>query len=107
MSEMKNKPILHLNLKRHWWLMILRGFKTEEYRKQSLYWSRIFTSYIKIKGKRYHPTDVIICFSNGYAKDSDQFFIECKGLTLGFGKKEWGAEKEEQYFIIQLGNKIT
>lgn len=104
---MKNKPILHLNLISRFYQMIELGIKTEEYREQKPYWNRIFgTGKIKIKGKYYHPTDVIICFSNGYKKSRPQMFLECKGLNVGFGKQEWGAIKDKQYYILNLGNKL-
>lgn len=99
-----NKPVLHLNLKRKWFDMIKSGKKTEEYRKQSKYWNRVFKDegHIKIKGKYYHPTDVIICFSNGYAKNRAQFYCGCRGLYVKFGKEEWGAVLGEQYFCLSL-----
>ena len=108
------KPILHLNLKKKWFDMILLGSKKEEYREMSEYWMHRFNSMfftlgqghpikIIIKNVRYDPTDVIICFSNGYRKDRRQFKIECKDLTAGKGRTEWGAEKNVNYFILKLG----
>jgi hypothetical protein len=88
------KPILNLNLKRKWFDMILSGEKKEEYREIKPFWNRIFSSYIKIKGKYYHPIDVIICFSNGYAKDRDAFYCSVNGMKVGYGKEKWGAKKE-------------
>ena len=41
---MKNKSILHLNLKKKWFDMILSGIKTDEYREMSPYWERVFLS---------------------------------------------------------------
>ena len=97
------KPILHLNLKRKWFDMILCGEKKEEYRKQSRYWRRIFGTYIRIKGRNYHPSDVIICFSNGYQKKRRQIFVDCINMGLGYGKQKWGAEKNEQCFVLIFG----
>lgn len=103
-----SKPILHLNLKKKWFDMILSGEKKEEYRECSPYWiKRLRITRIKIKGSLYHPTDIIICFSNGYQKDRDQFYIECKGLSVGYGRINWGAKMEQQYFILCLGNIIN
>jgi hypothetical protein len=99
------KPILHLNLKKKWFDMVKSGEKKEEYRNISAYWTRIFSHYIRIKKKNYHPTDVIICFSNGYKKNRSQIFVECLHLHIGFGKPEWGA-KDKQYFILSLGKII-
>jgi len=96
-------PILHLNLKKKWFDMIVSGEKKEEYREISAYWTRIFSSHIKIKGLRYHPSDVMICFSNGYSKTRPHTYVKCEGLRVGYGKQEWGAEKGKQYFILKLG----
>lgn len=85
--------------------MISDGIKKEEYREIKPFWSRIFVNgKIKIKGKYYHPTDVFIQFSNGYAKNRPQNMFECRGIKVGFGKEEWGAEHNKQYFILMLGN---
>jgi len=53
--------------------MILSGEK-KKYREINTYWSRRFSNYIRIKGKNYHPTDVVICFSNGYSKNRRFFY---------------------------------
>ena len=97
-------PILHLNVKSKWFNMILKEEKTEEYRIIKPYWSRIFSSNIKIKNNFFNPTDVIICFSNGYSKNRKQMFIECKGLYVNEGKVEWGAIFGEQHYVLKLGN---
>lgn len=101
------KPILHLNVKRQWFDMIESGIKKEEYRVQSSYWSRILMNHIRIKGLSYHPTDVILCFSNGYSPNRDQIFTKCNGLYLGYGNPAWGALKDVQYFIIKIGDKLV
>ncbi len=99
------QPVLQLNLKRKWFDMISDEVKKEEYREIKPYWCRFFSNgKIKIKGKYYHPTDVFICFSNGYSKNRSQMIFECKGLRVGFGKEEWGAIPNTQYFILQLGH---
>jgi len=97
-------PALHLNLTRKWFDMIQSGEKLEEYREIKPFWNRVFKDgKIKIKGKYYHPSDVTICFSNGYAKNRSQFRIHCKGLRVGLGKSEWGAKPDKQYYILSLG----
>ena len=101
------KPILHLNLKKKWFDMILSGEKKEEYREIKPYWNRVFSTYIKIKGKVYHPSDVIIRFSNGYAKNRRQFDIECKYLINRCGKSNWGADPNKQYHVLILGDVIN
>ena len=100
------KPTLHLNLIKRWFDMI-GNIKPEEYRAITPYWSRIFVNgKIKIKGKYYHPTDVNVCFSNGYAKNRPQKTFEILGLSMGFGNAQWGAVENVQYFIIKIGKQI-
>lgn len=100
-------PVLHLNLIRKWF-DIIGDPKDEEYRAITTYWSRIFTNgKIKIKGKYYHPTDVVVCFSNGYAKNRPQKTFKVKGLKVGFGYSPWGADGKNQYFILQIGERLS
>lgn len=81
--------------------------KPEEYRDIKPFWNRIFsTGNIKIKGKYYHPTDVIICFSNGYSKNRRQMRVKCKGLRVGFGDIKYGADPENQQWILRLGEHL-
>lgn len=102
-----NAPILHLLLKEKWFNMIQELNKPEEYRDIKPSFNRVFKDgKIKIKGKYYNPTDVIICFSNGYRKDRRQMFARCNGLSVGIGKKEWGADTDKQQYILKLSNKI-
>lgn len=61
---------------------------------------------IKIKNKYYNPENVIICFSNGYSKNRDQFKIQCNGLEVSSGNSNWGAVCGEKYYIIKLGTII-
>lgn len=101
------KPVLHLNLKRQWFNLIKSGEKKEEYREIKPYWNGRLCPYVTIKGKYYHPKDVQICFSNGYSKNRDQFFIECEGVKVGEGRKDWGAVENEQYYVILLGDIVS
>lgn len=97
-------PVLHLNLKKKWFDMIESGIKTEEYREIKPYWNRVFIGTgILIKGKNYHPTDIQICFSNGYAKNRRQNSYTCTGLRTGYGKEEWGANPDKEYYILTVG----
>lgn len=95
--------------------MILSGKKKEEYRDGSRYWIARLTCNLEyidnIESFNYIPPvfkefDKII-FKNGYSKDAPSFEIECKGIEIGFGKKEWGAEQNKKYFILKLGNIIS
>lgn len=108
---MTEKPILHLNLKRKWFDMIKSGEKTTEYREIKWYWRRIFNvreQRVKIKGKHYYKHhEIIICFSNGYAKDREQFYCKLKRIDIGYGKPEWGAIPGRNYYRIELDHVIT
>lgn len=119
--------VLHLTLKKRWFDMIASGEKKEEYRELKDYWGyrlcykipvpdgEYLTKWQKIRlGDReclnsdfmpnYNEYDVII-FKNGYSKKSPQVTVECKGISIGHGKYEWGATGES--FIIKLGNILS
>lgn len=45
----------------------------------------------------------------GYPKKGDKertLILEHKGIEIGYGKPEWGAEPNKLYFIIKHGEKI-
>lgn len=48
-----------------------------------------------------------ITFSNGYSKNRRQFVIELLSIRIDFGKSEWGANSNQKYFVLQLGNIIS
>lgn len=103
----KRTPILHLNLKAIWFDMIASLEKKEEYRDIKPSWSRIFTDKgIKIKGKHYRPEDILICFSNGYAKNRRQMLFKLDRVAKREGIAEWGAREGKRYHCLVLGNKI-
>ena len=123
--------VLYLPLKKEWYEMIESGVKTEEYREIKPYWvkrllmvinldhthyeridedcARYYTSHIRhlkgdwsiggFKEKKYS----LVSFSYGYTKRTMTF--ECKSITIGQGRKEWGAP-DEDVFIIKLGERI-
>lgn len=99
-----NKPTLHLNLKKEFFDLIADGEKKEEYREIKPYWNRVFTSHIWIKGRPYHPSDVNICFSNGYSKNRRQMIVACRYLVQRQGKPEWGAKPNVWYHTLILGD---
>jgi len=123
--------ILRLTLKRKWFLMILSGEKKSEYRELKGYWFRrlVFKSkavldYVGVRDGRNEEDIKRLCqdsfwsktfgfipfdavqFTNGYAKNSPSFLIECKGIEIGTGNHEWGAEEGVEYFVIKLGEKL-
>ena len=99
-----HKPVLRLVLKKKWFEMILLGTKREEYREVKPYWNRVFSNYIRIKGKNYHPTDVNIEFSHGYSKLRRKVVMTCENLTIGEGIESWGAVPGKYYFKLHLGH---
>ncbi len=103
-QQTKNQKIIfHLNLRKKWFDMILSGVKTEEYREIKKSWERIFIDgKIKIKGKLYAPADIMICFSNGYKKNIEQFYCKCLFLRKSMGVTEWGASIGVIYFVLEV-----
>lgn len=107
--------VLYLPLKKEWYEMIESGVKTEEYREIVPYWCvRLLRSVIGVEPFIHHPSPFIshgktfkefdaVKFSYGYTKRTMTF--ECKGITIGKGKKEWGAP-DNDIFIIKLGERI-
>jgi hypothetical protein len=94
---------LHLNLKRKWFDMILSGKKQEEYREVKPHWAKQLLANDKIvKAAKFKYFDTIT-FSNGYAKNRDQFSVELKGIEIREGKAEWGAKEGVKYFVLKLG----
>jgi hypothetical protein len=88
--------ILHLTLKKKWFDMILSGEKKEEYREIKVFWEK------RLKCDDLNEYD-FITFTNGYQPTSPRFTIECKGIKIGKGVKDWGGT-EKDVFIISLGN---
>ncbi len=80
-----------------WFDMILYEDKKEEYRKIGDYWrKRLLVDKVdRIK------------FVNGYGKNKPFLVVELKDIRMGTGKEEWGAVPGENYYILELGEKIT
>lgn len=106
--------ILHLTLKKKWFDMILSGKKKEEYREVKEYWMKRIAG-IEGCGTNYNfqllcvagfnETKQIfdkIVFKNGYSKAAPEFTIECKGVIVDQGKKQWGAP-DYRTFVLKLG----
>ncbi len=100
-------PVLQLNLKRQWFDMI-GDPKMEEYREIKPHWDLFFaTGNIRIGGIAYKPSDVIVCFSNGFATNRPQKKFKIKGLRIGTGKEEWGAVTGVDYYVIEIGEIVS
>ncbi|SED11857.1 hypothetical protein SAMN04489761_4329 [Tenacibaculum sp. MAR_2009_124] len=129
-------PTLHLNLHRKWFDMTEQGIKPEDYRELTIYWYKrlvrvndldfhekiLLESYIinanipknkktywnhgnKVFQSRFKKFDSTT-LSNGYSKDRSQFEVKHKGINIGLGKEEWGAEPGKYYFVIKHGIKL-
>jgi hypothetical protein len=99
----KYMKILHLTLKKKWWDMIASGEKKEEYREIKEYWWKRLTKGQYSIFKQYD----IVRFKNGYAIDAPSMDVEWLGTTIRQGVKQWGAEPDEQYFVIKLGKVLN
>lgn len=96
--------MLILPIKKKWYDMIFSGKKKEEYREIKPYYEVRFH---KIWGNNLqnNPISKEIIFRNGYSKDSLFFIAKCS-IKMGYGKTEWGAEKEKEYYILQINEII-
>ena len=84
--------MLILPIKKKWFDMILSGEKKEEYREIKPYYiSRFPTTFESFS----------VMFRNGYSKNSPSFIAKVK-LSVGKGRPEWGAEENQQYFILNI-----
>jgi len=121
---------LQLPLKIKWFLMTKAGIKTEDYRSINEYWmKRLFTKetysqYLEAKnsgGNEFESSNFDIDYAVykdfatnimtlGYPKSTDiQRILKYKhlGISIGYGKEEWGAEPNKLYFIIKHGELIN
>ena len=111
---------LRLVLKKHWYDMIANGDKCEEYRDITPYWrSRFFKEYKKCELRTIVTgdplTDAIdtcsyckkmqfrhydfVTFYMGYAKNRPQMTFPIESITIGIGRKEWGALPYKTFII--------
>jgi hypothetical protein len=98
--------ILHLNLKKKWFDMILSGEKTEEYREVKPYWTKRLSR--TGVDKVFIPKEFdIVEFRNGYGKDAPMMRVVCNGIVYGEGNTSWGAPKNVHVYKIKLGNIIS
>lgn len=74
--------------------MIESGIKTEEYRDIKPYYKN------RLNGLNNYK---YVCFHKGYTATTMTFEIE--SISIGKGKPEWGAPKED-VFIIKLGKRL-
>lgn len=114
--------ILHLNLKKKWYDLYVKGIKPEEYRDITPYWinrivnidkkkygypETIFSIYLDCLHRgiqlKFPSTFTHVLLRYGYTK---LFLIfEIKEVTCGFGNLSWGAPNYE-VFIIRVGKRL-
>lgn len=127
---------LDLVLKRKWYDMIDSGVKTEEYREIKPYWikrlieecnpshrdnyeritsiraeffcarSILLQYYLEEGYVRYKDFDTVT-FHLGYTKNRPSMTFKIKDIAISRGNPEWGAEVGEDYFVIELGKRIS
>lgn len=103
---------LKLTIKKKWFDLIEKGIKKEEYREIKYFWIKRLTLDYKDLGAfdcsfKIKEFDFIHFFNGGHYSDKlPNAKYECLGIELREGKQEWGAEPNEQYFVIKLGKKI-
>lgn len=116
---MNEKKVLYLSLKKEWFEMIKSGDKKEEYREINPYWKKRITD---IESHKFELNTLVMTgqpipmkqythvhFTLGYPKKDDierNMTFEIKGIEIGEGKQEWGAEVGRNYFVIKLGDEI-
>lgn len=93
--------ILHLTLKKKWFDMILSGEKKEEYREIKPYWLK------RLSKNGFLKEFSFVKFKNGYSKNAPEITMEVLSISINWGVYEWGAENDNKYFVIRLGQKIS
>ncbi len=110
--------------------MIASGEKKEEYREIKDYWTKRFIDMEMVEyeqeihnsicrllgvtptqipykeGLEYYPKEHYdaVRFHRGQG-GKQTMLIECKGISVGHGKTEWGCTTDKEVFIIKLGNR--
>lgn len=91
--------MLILPIKKQWFEMIANGEKKDEYREIKPYWSKRFWN---IGLSIWDPDAIaIVIFRNGYGKNAPEIKARVN-WRKGTGKKEWGANEDEEYYILEI-----
>lgn len=91
--------MLILPIKKKWFDMILSGEKKEEYREIKPYWEVRLQTAFGANGIGVAKKEVM--FRNGYGKNAPHFIALCS-FKIGTGRTKWGAERDKQYFVLQI-----
>lgn len=82
--------MLTLPIKRKWFDMIASGEKKEEYRDRSPYY--------RARLDKYFAKEFYIKLRAGYSSNCPYIVCRCF-LSVGKGKKEWGAPDKDVYIL--------
>lgn len=84
-----------LHIKKKWLDMILKGEKKEEYRE--------IKPYYDVRFKKWFGEEKVapVYLRNGYSSSSRTVCLLCS-LKKGTGKEEWGAEKNKEYYVLEI-----
>lgn len=105
--------------------MILSGEKTEEYRELKPSMVSLFFDYKDLGVTREKFIYILendpnnaacwstlkefksVTFSNGYSKTRPQYEIEFHSLDYRKGNKNWGAESDKRYIVLELAEILS
>ena len=89
-----------LPIKRRWFDMIASGEKKEEYRSITKRYLSMFKNAADENGRFW------CIIQNGYSKSSPRLYCYVEA-SVGYGRQEWGADPETQYFVLKIIEKRT
>lgn len=92
--------MLLLPIKRRWFDMIASGEKKEEYRSITKRYLSMFKNAADENGRFW------CIIQNGYSKSSPRLYCYVEA-SVGYGRQEWGADPETQYFVLKIIEKRT
>jgi len=94
---------LILPIKKKWFGMILSGEKKEEYREVKPYYTtRIQNILEKPLVMTKLPILATVKFVNGYGNTRPCFIADCEITRRIGGKKEWGANPFQDYYVFKI-----
>lgn len=87
--------MLTLPIKSKWFNMIVSGEKKEEYRAINDYYASRFNKLLDENNQFW------CVLRNGYSASSPSVTVHVK-LSIGYGNPDWGAEPNEQYYVLSI-----
>jgi hypothetical protein len=99
---------IYLIHKEKWYDMVDAGIKMEDYRDMAGSYAKMFTNgKIKANGKWHNAADVNVVFAHGYQKNRRTMKFRVRGLRVGIGKEEWGADQTKNQYILEIGERLA